>query len=189
MKKKILIRRKAQEKKMTKTEAENIQLEFYEVKKQKELLAERENELKAKISEYMGSNLTPDAKGHTIMHTLNSKGEPVILQRQRRVKATLDEEKAKQILVGKLKREDLIVKNVIIAPEVTTEQVVEVLEKHCPQYLDNEEKVDENLLNQEVTNGNISMDDFQDMIEMKETFAMSFLTEEQIKKYGDTNGN
>ena len=166
---------------INKTEAENSQLELFTIKQNIKVLTERESSLKKRLGEYMEKSIKPDGKGHFLFTTVNEKGEKIHLQRQARKKVSLVESKAFEI-VNSLGLKDKIIPTVqVIAPEVTNDQVLEVLEKHAPHLLTTSEKVDEKALEQSVLNGEITMEQFEEMCNVSITYAMTYIDDSKLQ--------
>lgn len=160
------------------TELTNMQLEFKRVKEQKKLLEKRENELKAKLDEYL-TTLPKDRQGHRTFTTVDENGERIHLMKQARRKVQLNPERA----MGMLRKRgfnDVIVEKEVIAAEVTDDQILDVLEKAAPEYLDIAEVVDEDALQTLIENGDITLDEFEKMCDIDESYAITFVSD---KKY------
>lgn len=184
VRKRKVIKRKSVDNKstiMTKTEAENAQLELDSIKQSKKALDAREAELKTRLSEYMEKALPPDSKGHRLFTVMGADGQNRYLQRQARKKISLDQERAKAYLVEK-GMEDLIVQKQVIAKEVTEDQLVDVVQVFAPQYVDVKEVIDEAALEQAVLAEEIPMEDFEGLCDIKTTYAMTYLKPEQVEE-------
>lgn len=166
---------------INKTEAENSQLELFQIKQTQKQLETREKELKARLGEYMGKALQPDGKGHFLLTTTDSSGNKVHLQKQARKSIKLNQERAISFLTEN-GFEDLVITEPVVAEEVTQDQVIEVLLKHAPHLLAESEKVDEKALEQAVVNEEIEMAQFEELCDVNITYAMTFLKDADVEK-------
>ena len=166
---------------MNKTEAENSQLELFNVLSTKRALEKREKELKERLGEYMNSHLKTDDKGHRLLTTLDNEGNKVHLQRQARKSVKLNQERTIEFLLEN-GFEDIIQEEEIIAPEVTTDQIIDVLIKHAPDFIIKQDKVDELLLEQAVTEERISMTQFESLCDITVTYAMTFIDDKILQQ-------
>lgn len=170
-----------------KTEYENYQLELYRLKQQKSLIEKREKELKQRLDEYMTSILTPDSKGHYTFTVVDESGNRIHLQKQARKSISLNEERAIEYLEERGLSHAIIEKDVI-AEEVTEEQIIDVLMKHAPHFLDKKNVVDESSLEQLVQEGAIPMEDFEKLCDIKITYAMTFIDDKKMQQ-GEVDNN
>lgn len=177
----VIKRKKKEEPSFNKTEMENMQLEFFRVKEQAKLLKKREDELKKKLDEYMAKVFKPDTKGHYLFSTIDETGKKIHLQKQARKSIKLNEDRAKQYL-SEHGFEHVIVSSPAVAPEVTQDQIIEVLEKHAPHLLAEEEKVDETALEQLVVNEEIPFDEFEQLCDINITYAMTFIDDKKLQQ-------
>ena len=170
-----------------KTEYENHQLELYRLKQQKSLIEKREKELKQRLDEYMTNVLTPDSKGHYTFTVVDENGNRIHLQKQARKSISLNEERAAEYLEEHGLTQAIVEKDVI-AEEVTEEQIIEVLMRHAPHFLDKKNVVDESSLEQLVQEGTIPMEDFEKLCDIKITYAMTFIDDKKMQQ-GEVDNN
>lgn len=178
MAKKIIIKKKPS---YNLTEMQNTQLEFALIKEQKKQLEQREKELRGRLDEFMTATLKPDSKGHYLFTTINEKGEKIHLQKQARKKINLDRERAIKYL-KKNGYKALMYEDFVIAEEVTQDQIIEVLEKHAPEFLDKVVLVDEAGLEQAVLNEEIPMEDFESLCDIEISYAMAFVKDSLLEE-------
>lgn len=178
-----VIKRKTAPKAVTinKTEAENSQLELFQIKQSMKQLETREKELKERLGEFMMKSLKPDGKGHFLFSTVDKDGNKVHLQRQARKKISLNQDRAKQFLIEN-KMDELIVTEPVVHPDATQDQVIEVLLAHAPHLIANHEFVDEKGLEQAVINEEIKMEQFEELCDINITYAMTFIKDSDVEK-------
>lgn len=183
------------EPKISLAEAERYQFELYQVLERKKQAEAREKELKAILAEYMDVALDADGKGHRLLKVVGEDGQTRYLQRQNKSSRKINPDRAIPLLLKKGLK-DLIVEKEVIAKEVTTDQIIEALEKSgYDAYIDVLEEVDEKALTQKVVEGVISMSELKEITDVKEAYAMTFLKDlpkeenEQEDGKDATNGN
>lgn len=166
---------------INKTEAENSQLELFKVLATKKQLETREKELKARLATYMETALPTDDKGHRLFKVTDADGKNIYLQRQARKSIKLNQERA----ITFLKENDLaelVVPTYEIASEVTQDQLIEVLQKHAPEFLNAIEYVDEKQLETEVINEKITMEQLESLCDINITYAMTYIDEKKLEQ-------
>lgn len=163
------------------TEMTNTQLEFFKIKEQKKLLEKREAELKKRLDEFMQASIKPDKKGHYLFSTVDEKGNPIHLQKQARKKVQLNEERAKAFLLEN-GHDDVIVEKEFVAADVTQDQITEIIAKHATHFLDVKEAVDEVALEQLITEGTISLEEFESICDINVTYAMTFVDDKKLQQ-------
>ena len=164
------------------TEMQNAQLELLRNKEQQKQLKIREEELKNRVGTYMEKVLKPSSNGHYLFTTISETGEKIHLQRQARKKISLDTDKAMKYLKKKKKFAHIIQERQVVAPEVTQDQVLDVLVRYAHEYVDDEEYVDEKALKDAVLSGDIPTEDFEDFCKVDISYAMVFVPDEKLEK-------
>lgn len=175
------IKRKAIKTTVNKTEAENSQLELFQIKQSQKQLETREKELKSRLGEYMMQSLKPDGKGHFLLTTLDSQGKKVHLQRQARKSVKLNVGRALKF-VQENGLDNLYYSEPKVAEEVTQDQIIEVLLAHAPHLLVESEQVDEKGLEQAVLNEEITMEQLEELCDINITYAMTFIKDTDVEK-------
>jgi hypothetical protein len=166
----------------TKTQAENDQQELVKIKAQIKELGKREDELKARLESYMMKAFKPDSKGHLLFTVAGADGKNYNLQRQRRRKITLNQEKAIPWL-RENKFLDAIKTVDIVAAEVTQDQLVEaLLDFGYASYVDTKEIADDIAISQLVQQGIISIEDMEALCDFSDTYAMTYIKDDDVKK-------
>lgn len=174
---KKIIRKKS---KYNKTEMENAQLEFFRIKEQRKQLEKREAELKGVLDDYITNTAKPDSKGHYLFTTLNEKGEKIHLQKQSRRKITLNIERATKYLTDNGLKHLIYMKD-IIPEDVAKEQIIEVLLQHAPHLTTAELSVDESQLEQLVINEEIPVEEFEELCDINQTYAITFIRDDKLE--------
>lgn len=165
---------------MSRTELENLTHEFYQVNEQRKALEKREKELKSRLAKGMETHVETDVKGHRTFKFTNSEGKNVYLQRQLRRKTLLNQEKAVAFF-GKA-QPDIVRTRDKVAPEVTQDQILDVLAQHAEHFVEHESYVDESDIEQLVMDGVFSMEELENLVEHKDTYAMAFVPEKDIQE-------
>ncbi|MMZ46492.1 hypothetical protein D1872_81090 [compost metagenome] len=166
----------------TKTQAENDQLELARLKEQIKVLTKREEELKNRLASYMEKNFQPDSKGHYLFTVIDANGKPIHLQRQARKKISINNEVAIPWL--KKKHKEAIIPVEKIADDVTQDQIIEALANSgYDEFIDVEERVDEDYLAQLISEGTLSMSDFEKLCKIDVSYAMTYISDEKLQEY------
>jgi hypothetical protein len=173
---------------LNKTSAENYQLELYTIKQQKKQLETREKELAGLLASYMEQNYKPSPKGHFLFSTVDSKGNKIHLQRQARRKITLNEERAKAFLKSAGLYEQAVEVKEKVADEITQDQIIEVMKNNgFGDFIDEEEVINEEWLEQLVTSGEIEIADFETLCDINTTYAMTYIDDSKLQKEDGEN--
>jgi hypothetical protein len=168
---------------LNKTSAENYQLELYTIKQQKKQLEAREKELAGLLAPFMEQHFKPSPKGHFLFSTVDSKGNKIHLQRQARRKVTLNEERAKAFLKKNGLWEEAVEVKEKLADEITQDQIIEVMKNNgFGDFIDEEEVINEEWLEQLVTSGKIEMKDFETLCDINTTYAMTYIDDSKLQK-------
>lgn len=173
-----IIRRKKKDS-ISKTELENMSHELHQVNIQRRALEKREKELKDRLAKGMETHIETDVKGHRTFKFTGADGKNVYLQRQLRRKTMLNQEKA--VAFFQSAQPDIIREKEKVAPEVTQDQILDILAQHAPEFIDTEAYVDESDIEQLVMDGVFSMEDLEMLVEHKDTYAMAFVEEKEIE--------
>lgn len=164
---------------MSESEVQYKVLEFRRLKEEKKEIEKREKELRDELEAYIEQNLEKEANGSALYSTLDEEGNKVSLQRRINKRISLDEERAVALLSQIPEGENIVEEEEVVSKEVTQDQILEILQEHAPEYLERKQVVNEDLLKEAVTNGDISIDEFEKMCNIKETVVVAFVKEEE----------
>lgn len=158
------------------TEIQNNIIELRELQDKIKLLGNRELELKAILKTYLENNVSPTEKGHRLITVLGKDGLPLTFQATRRRKISMNNDRVVEYFKKK-KWDKYVEKKVIVSPQVTEEQLVDVLEKYSPDFLDSVLTVPEDVIQQLIMDEKLDMDEFETLCDISDNYALGFAKE------------
>lgn len=179
-------RKKTREASYNATQLQNDILELANVKAQIKMLQTRETELKNRASSGVETHTKADAVGHFTYPVINAEGKKLYFQKQARTKVSLNKERLRELLEEKGMTREVFIPVQQVAPEVTQDQLIEILESHAPHYLDTIEIVDDSNLEQLMLAGEIEEKEFESVLDKNTTYAHTFVDAKLIEKDEET---
>lgn len=179
-------RKKTREASYNATQLQNDVLELATVKSQIKLLQTREKELKNRVSTGVEKHVEADSVGHYTYPVINTEGKKLYFQKQARTKVHLNEDRLRELLDKKGMTREVFIPVQKVAPEVTQDQIIEILEDHAPHFLDTVEIVDDIGLEQLILSGGIEEKEFDSTLDKDTTYAHTFVDAKLIEKDEET---